>query len=75
MGSNAKKRYLLPLASASVLFVSGQAQAAVEIFDTLNCAPAQDNVMFDKADGLLTITGSVNDAVVVFTSPFGELQR
>ena len=67
------KRYLLPLAGASALFLSSQAQAAVEICDTPNCAPAQDNVLFDKAENLLTITGSVNDAVVVFTSPFGEL--
>lgn len=67
------KKLLLPLAGASALLISGHAQAAVEICDTPNCAPAQDNVLFDKADSLLTITGSVNDAVVVFTSPFGEL--
>ena len=68
------KKHLLAAVAASAVFIAPQAHAAVEICDTPNCAPARDNVLFDKTTSpVATVTGKVDGNVVLFTSPTGEL--
>lgn len=68
------KRLLLAAAAATTWLAVPQAQAAVEICNTPNCAPAQDTVLYDKTNiGVATFTGSVKGTTVLFTSPTGEL--
>lgn len=68
------KGLLLAAGAATILSAAPQAHAAVVICGTPNCAPAQDNVLLDKTStGVATVTGSVNGANVLFTSPTGEL--
>lgn len=67
------KRYLLAALAASA-FLTPPAQAAVEICDTPNCAPAKSNVLFDKTNTpVATVTGEVSGHQVLFTSPTGEM--